>query len=531
MSIVAECRQIERSCFSLKMNSQSENCSAAVVDDGVSLEPQLHSLATDFSHHLNLSDGQRDWEPIEPSAHQEGRCSPARLGGPNDLNSDDVGSEGSDADTELPQEPTNDGNVDLAPVTNAPTDQFVCPDDELVEKIVKQVEYYFSDENITTDAYLLKHIKRNKQGYVSIKVLSTFRKTKKLSKDPRVIAYALQKSDKLQVNEPGTKVRRIDPLPMTQTTLEVDWAQRTVVASNLAMENPSIESVLQQFSKCGSITQVRILRPGNSIPTDVKKYLDKHLEVGSNSVYALVEYEDLSSATKACKTLTNTGDWRRGMRVVMLIPPAKKDDAKNNELKGNKEDKVQDSDGVESGESKKKQRKKKRNSRVMELAQGESPYSSGSDVDRRKSPCRDNADSTAKGKFAGGSPKSSPKGSPTSGRRSGNICGRSPLVHDSENEDWRSRSSSFGTELGTSPSQSLSPWIQRRLKAQQDSAGSPPGRSPVLGRRSGDTSSVLPEADFHKMAENDRILRQPRGPDGTRGFKMNRSTAVITNCN
>lgn len=517
------------------MNSQSENCSAVVVVvDGVSHEPpQLdHSLATDFSHQLNLSDGgQRDWEPTGPSTHQERHRSPVRLGGPSDMNSDDVGSEGSDADTELPQEPTNDGNVDLVPVTNAPIDQFVCPDDELVEKIVKQVEFYFSDENITTDAYLLKHIKRNKQGYVSIKVISTFRKTKKLSKDPRVIAYALQKSDKLQVNEPGTKVRRIEPLPTTQTTPEADWTQRTVVASNLAMENPSIESVLQQFSKCGSITQVRVLRPGNSIPADVKKYLDKHLEVGSNSVYALVEYEDLASATKACKTLTNTGDWRRGMRVVMLLPPAKKDDTKNNELKGNIEDKVQDSDGVESGESKKKQRKKKRNSRVMELAQGESPYSSGSDVDRRKSPCRDIAESTAKGKLAGGSPKSSPKGSPTSGRRSGNICGRSPLAHDSENEDWRSRSSSFGTELGTSPSQSLSPWVQRRMKAQQDSAGSPPGRSPVLGRRSGDTSSVLPEVDFHKMAENDRILRQPRGPDGTRGFKLNRSTAVITNCN
>ena len=39
--------------------------------------------------------------------------------------------------------------------------------DELAEKISDQVEFYFSDENIVKDAFLLKHVKRNKEGYVN----------------------------------------------------------------------------------------------------------------------------------------------------------------------------------------------------------------------------------------------------------------------------------------------------------------------------------------------------------------------------
>lgn len=36
---------------------------------------------------------------------------------------------------------------------------------ELQEKIIKQVEFYFSDENLPTDEFLLKRVKQNKQGW------------------------------------------------------------------------------------------------------------------------------------------------------------------------------------------------------------------------------------------------------------------------------------------------------------------------------------------------------------------------------
>merc|ERR1712106_742410 len=57
---------------------------------------------------------------------------------------------------------------------------FTEPDDDLCEKITQQVEFYFSDANITKDKFLLKHVKRNKEGFVSLKLISSFKRVKHL---------------------------------------------------------------------------------------------------------------------------------------------------------------------------------------------------------------------------------------------------------------------------------------------------------------------------------------------------------------
>lgn len=50
------------------------------------------------------------------------------------------------------------------------------PDPELIQKLVTQIEYYLSDENLEHDAFLLKHVRRNKLGFVSVKLLTSFKK-------------------------------------------------------------------------------------------------------------------------------------------------------------------------------------------------------------------------------------------------------------------------------------------------------------------------------------------------------------------
>ena len=79
-------------------------------------------------------------------------------------------------------------------------------DPDLRKRIVEQVEFYFSDDNIMKDKFLLKHIWRNKQGYVSIKLLSSFKRVKALTKDWQVVCKALRSSDILEVSESSTKV-------------------------------------------------------------------------------------------------------------------------------------------------------------------------------------------------------------------------------------------------------------------------------------------------------------------------------------
>lgn len=39
---------------------------------------------------------------------------------------------------------------------------------EVQEKIIKQVEFYFGDENLPTDEFLLSRVKQNKQGWGAV---------------------------------------------------------------------------------------------------------------------------------------------------------------------------------------------------------------------------------------------------------------------------------------------------------------------------------------------------------------------------
>merc|ERR1719510_1530698 len=209
---------------------------------------------------------------------------------------------------------------------------FSEPDDELCESIVQQVEFYFSDANITKDKFLLKHVKRNKEGFVSLKLISSFKRVKHLTKDWRQVAVAIErKSKKLEVNDLKTKVRRLDALPEYDETTP----SRTVVALNLPIERPTIEAVAEIFSECGEIVLVRILRPGNPAPADVKPFANKHPEM-TDKVCALVEYEKTEYAHKAVKDLNKEGE--ETMKVMELTaPPPKKtkpasDDKKKSSL-------------------------------------------------------------------------------------------------------------------------------------------------------------------------------------------------------
>jgi len=435
-----------------------------------------------------------------------------------------------------------------APSTG-PDSEFVPPSEELMNKIIAQVEFYFSDANILKDAFLLKHVRRNKQGFVSLKLITSFRKIKSLTKDYRTVAYSLRESKQLEVNEESSKVRRRIPLPDYDETTP----SRSVLAVNLPFETPTIENVAELFRPCGEISLVRIIRPGKAMPPDIKKHLTKHPEV-DNSICAVIEYEQHDAAKKAAAKMNNNDDWRKGLHVHLLAQ------VKKTEKPARKEESLEQKTGEEEETSpgkeiKKKKNKKKKGPRVEELSQksggeGESPSSDGSEtentadkgadgfnlaagepIERRKSSgagippnvlsraslspnpevSRLSPSTTPRSSPRNtprSSPRSSPRGSPNMRRKA---HGKSPLVASEHNPSpggspESQRRNSVGVrkgsmEMGTSPGGS--PWVQRRLKAQQEQGcgpvGKSPGTSPRLGRRG---------------LDSDGIVRQPRGPDG-----------------
>ncbi|KAL1805358.1 hypothetical protein ACET3Z_028426 [Daucus carota] len=78
--------------------------------------------------------------------------------------------------------------------------------DSLRSNIAKQIEYYFSDENLLTDKFLLSLM--DAQGWVPISIIADFKRVKRMSTDIPFILDALQNSSTVEVQD--EKVRRRD---------------------------------------------------------------------------------------------------------------------------------------------------------------------------------------------------------------------------------------------------------------------------------------------------------------------------------
>jgi len=209
-----------------------------------------------------------------------------------------------------PPRPTSgDKSSDLPPL--------VEPSSRLCSQITEQAEYVFSDPMISKDSFLLKHVRKNKEGYVNIKLLiSAYKPIKRLTTDWRQIAFAIRAcSTRLHVNEVGTKVRRVEPLP---PYYDSSTPSRTIVVTRFpsSLVSPSIKDVVSLFASCGDIIQVRILRPGNPCSGHVKKYLSLHPEMTSK-VCAFIEFEKLESAQKAVREIHKSGE----LEIIEYVEP------------------------------------------------------------------------------------------------------------------------------------------------------------------------------------------------------------------
>ncbi|KAE8715202.1 La-related protein 6A [Hibiscus syriacus] len=183
--------------------------------------------------------------------------------------------------------------------------------DDLKKKIIKQAEYYFSDEKLPTDKYMMGLIKRNKEGFVLISEISSFRKMKKLTRNYPSIVAALKESSLLVVSSDGKKVKRRNPLPIIEVR---DPKVFTVLVENLP-EDHSVENIKKIFGEVGRIKKISIRDP-HAIEESKKSGRADILI--SSKLHALVEFETVEAAEKAVTTLNNEHDWRNGMHVKLL---------------------------------------------------------------------------------------------------------------------------------------------------------------------------------------------------------------------
>ncbi|KAE9208218.1 hypothetical protein PF004_g16825 [Phytophthora fragariae] len=175
--------------------------------------------------------------------------------------------------------------------------------------ICDQLEYYFCDENLLGDLFLLKNM--NMDGYVKLDLLASFGRVKKLTTDMEQIKKALELSTKLLLNEDESMVCRKEPLAPNQTYH--GKLARTAIAYNLP-EDASVASLRETFQGCGEISYLRLLKKNTT--TGRNAVLKPPIAAGET--YAIIEFVDDEMTKHAVLTLSDQYNWRTGMQVVLF---------------------------------------------------------------------------------------------------------------------------------------------------------------------------------------------------------------------
>ena len=197
----------------------------------------------------------------------------------------------------------------------------LCAAQCVEEAVVRQIEYYFSDENLPGDEFLFaKTMKRNSTAYVNISILLTFRKLKVLTSNPRFVAEAIRRrSTTLEVKANGKSVRRKQRLP-GHLMDEKKRLQRCLRVDHIP-PNQSVEEIEKRF---GAIAPLRMVR----INTESKK------DAARPTCHALLEFETRQGANKALSAIKSEG-WRGGIRVSRCKMELPKEESENKQGSGN----------------------------------------------------------------------------------------------------------------------------------------------------------------------------------------------------
>lgn len=167
------------------------------------------------------------------------------------------------ADVEFIQdEPTNGKDVEEKKDVSVAKDEVKkedsVPDDDashsdltqLERDIIRQIEYYFSENNLRRDKFLIQKV-GEADGWVDINVLLTFNRLKAITEDAEKIADAVVKSPHgtVQVSEDRLKLRRHpdNPLPEFNETRRKEVQARTAYAKGFPLDS-NLTTLIDYFN-------------------------------------------------------------------------------------------------------------------------------------------------------------------------------------------------------------------------------------------------------------------------------------------
>ncbi|KAF8522761.1 hypothetical protein BU17DRAFT_64220 [Hysterangium stoloniferum] len=153
--------------------------------------------------------------------------------------------------------------------------------DDVKEKVLTQIEFYFADSNLPYDRFMWTLHTANAEHWVPLATVSSFKRMRQFQDKglPWIADVLRQGSDMLEVDESGTSVRR-----RKEVREPVGQFERSVYAKGFGEETPKLQGELENFfGKWGKVSAVRMRRMDQT-----KKFK------GS----AFCEYADMDSVTR-----------------------------------------------------------------------------------------------------------------------------------------------------------------------------------------------------------------------------------------
>lgn len=280
-----------------------------------------------------------------------------------------------------------------------------------------------------------------------------------------------------------------------------------------------METAMHMFGSYGAITSLRILRPGKEIPAELKRYAKKHIELG-RKLCAVVEYEYLDGVRKAYEILKaqERAQGECGIRVVLL---GSRGTRKEGSSQGQEEEESEE--GNDNDSSTKRNRKSKKHFYCLE----DSVLYSSSESDFAPASPRPNR-RVSRPQAQYGSPLAIPRVSTSYSDPYRNPLGSpvgSPLLPHKLFPVGHVASPLATPPLSSTPTLACHSSYNRSKCSgdfSQDSTGY--GGSPWVQRRKNAAQAFYLEKSYPSSPDQTQgvisvlVVRQPLGPDGTKGF-------------
>ncbi|XP_062527560.1 la-related protein 7 isoform X3 [Bombyx mori] len=201
----------------------------------------------------------------------------------------------------------------------------------IYEKILKQMEFYFSDANLTKDRYLGELVKND--PYVALEVFLKFNKIRSMTQDIVDIAKAMKHSTMLELSEDKLKVKR------KTSVISYDADARTVYVESIPV-TASRDWLERVFSDFGTVVYI-------SLP----KFKNTQKIKG----YGFIEFNTTEEAQKCINTFT-----KMGCKLPTYMPPEDLSSIKMFSVEESPENSTDIKEGKDEDPPKKKKKKEKK---------------------------------------------------------------------------------------------------------------------------------------------------------------------------